>query len=88
MFVFLCPPCLLGCVDSPFEFAGLMNPKPPPRPTPVASKAPLPTAQVVNFPTPPDPSGRDPQDPDQQEDDDKCAYEFNLPDPTYNGPIG
>ena len=81
-------PCLLDCVDRPFDFGNPKNPRPPARPTPVPSNAPLPTAQVVNFPTPPDPSGRDPQDPDQEEDDDKCAYEFNLPDPTYTGPIG
>jgi hypothetical protein len=83
-------PRLLDCLDGGLDFPDPKNPMPPPRPTPTPSNDPLPTGNVdTNAPKLPPPLNRpdpdavaDPADPEQEDDERECAFEFGLPEPT------
>ena len=88
--IFCSHPCLLDCPDGGQDFPDPVNPKPPPLPPrPTDSPDPLPTGPPsTDGGPPPDPNENQPQNPEEEEGDQECALEFNLPLPTYNGLIG
>lgn len=86
--IFCSGPCLLNCGDGGNDFVDPKDPDPPKRPTPTEVNDPLPTeaSKVSPTPEPTDSGGDDPKDPEEEDNDDECAYEFNQAAPTYVDP--
>lgn len=85
--IFCDTPCLLNCPDGGDDFSDPSDPDPPPRPTPSPENDPTPTGTLITTsPQPTDPSGTEPGNQDEEDEDDECAYEFNLAPPVYVDP--
>lgn len=84
--IFCDHPCLLDCTDGGNDFPGPNNPNPPKKPKPTPKPEPHPSGTPTKPVVPPDPKGTDPKNEEQEEDDQKCAIEFDLPLPTFRPP--
>jgi hypothetical protein len=84
--LFCSHPCLLDCPDGGNDFNDPKDPNPPGKPTANPTNDPLPTGSPTVIPVPIDQNGVDPEDENEDEEDEQCAFAFGQAVPNYIDP--